>query len=38
MPVTVRELLSHTGGVDSPGELFAGRVPDLVSLVGPVLA
>jgi hypothetical protein len=36
--VTVRELLSHTGGVDSPGELFADRVPGLASLAGPVLA
>jgi CubicO group peptidase (beta-lactamase class C family) len=36
--VTIRELLSHTGGVDSPRELFASRVPDLVSLTGPVLA
>lgn len=36
--VTVRELLSHTGGVDDPAELFADRVPDLVALAGPVLA
>jgi hypothetical protein len=36
--VTIRELLSHTGGVDSPAELFAGRVPTLVSLTGPVVA
>ncbi|MEJ3745509.1 serine hydrolase domain-containing protein [Actinomycetes bacterium KLBMP 9797] len=36
--VTVRELLTHTGGVHSPGELFADRVPDLMSLVGPRLA
>ena len=35
--MTVRELLSHTGGVDSPGELFAGSVPGLVSVTGPVL-
>lgn len=35
--VTVRELLSHTGGVDSPGELFAASVPDLRSVTGPVL-
>jgi CubicO group peptidase (beta-lactamase class C family) len=35
--VTVRELLSHTGGVDSPGEQFAAAVPDLVSLLGPVV-
>lgn len=35
--VTVRELLSHTGGVDSPGERFAAAVPDLVSVLGPVV-
>jgi CubicO group peptidase (beta-lactamase class C family) len=35
--VTVRELLTHTAGVDSRAELFADTVPDLVSLVGPVL-
>ena len=36
--VTVRDLLSHTGGVASPDELFADRVPDLAELTGPVLA
>jgi CubicO group peptidase (beta-lactamase class C family) len=36
--VTVRELLSHTGGVDSPASMFADRVPDLVSVTGPVAA
>ncbi|GAA5025091.1 serine hydrolase [Actinopolymorpha pittospori] len=36
--VTVRELLSHTGGVDNPASMFADRVPDLVSVVGPVAA
>jgi CubicO group peptidase (beta-lactamase class C family) len=36
--VTVRELLSHTDGVDSPAPLFADRVPDLVSVFGPVAA
>jgi CubicO group peptidase (beta-lactamase class C family) len=35
--VTVRELLSHTGGVDSPDERFAAAVPDLVSVLGPVV-
>jgi hypothetical protein len=35
--VTVRELLSHTGGVDSPDERFAPDVPDLVSVLGPVV-
>ncbi|SDM47735.1 serine hydrolase domain-containing protein [Nonomuraea jiangxiensis] len=36
--VTVRELLTHSGGVDNPGELFADRVPELVSVTGPVAA
>jgi CubicO group peptidase (beta-lactamase class C family) len=37
--VTVRELLSHTAGVDSPrlAELFADSVPDLVTLTGRVI-
>lgn len=35
--VTVRELLSHTGGAGSPEELFADRVPELATLTGPVL-
>ncbi len=36
--VTVRDLLTHTAGVPNPGEMFADRVPDLVSLVGEVVA
>jgi CubicO group peptidase (beta-lactamase class C family) len=36
--VTVRELLSHTGGVDNPASMFADRVPDLLSVTGPVAA
>jgi CubicO group peptidase (beta-lactamase class C family) len=36
--VTVRDLLTQTGGVDNPAELFAETVPDLVALAGPVLA
>jgi CubicO group peptidase (beta-lactamase class C family) len=38
--VTVRELLTHTAGVDSPqpSELFADHVPGLVSVTGPVVA
>jgi CubicO group peptidase (beta-lactamase class C family) len=36
--VTVRDLLAHAGGVDSPEELFAPTVPDLVTLTGPVLS
>ncbi len=39
--VSVRELLSYSGGVDNvpanPGELFAERVPDLVGVTGPVI-
>ena len=37
--ITVRELLTHTGGVDSPAssELLADSVPDLVSVTGPVV-
>jgi len=35
--ITVRDLLTHTAGVDTPGELFAGRVPDLATLTGPVV-
>ena len=26
--VTARDLLSHTGGVASPAEMYANRVPD----------
>jgi CubicO group peptidase (beta-lactamase class C family) len=38
--VTVRELLTHTAGVDSPAaaELLADHVPDLVSVIGEVVA
>ncbi|HEX3784836.1 MAG TPA: serine hydrolase domain-containing protein [Pseudonocardiaceae bacterium] len=36
--VTVRELLSHTGGVDSPAEMFGAQVDDLLELTGPELA
>jgi CubicO group peptidase (beta-lactamase class C family) len=38
--ITVRELLSHTAGVDSPtpAELLADSVPELVTLAGPVIA
>ena len=35
--VTVRDLLTHTAGVDSPAGLFAEQVPDLVTLTGPVV-
>jgi CubicO group peptidase (beta-lactamase class C family) len=36
--VTVRDVLTHTGGVDTPAKLVADTVPELASLVGPVLA
>jgi CubicO group peptidase (beta-lactamase class C family) len=35
--ITVRQLLSHAAGVDNPAELYADRVPDLVTLYGPVV-
>jgi CubicO group peptidase (beta-lactamase class C family) len=35
--VTVRDLLSHRGGVSTPFTLFAGRIPALADLAGPVL-
>jgi CubicO group peptidase (beta-lactamase class C family) len=35
--VTVRELLTHTGGVDSPAEFHADAVPALAELMGPVI-
>ena len=34
---TVRELLTHTAGADSPAELFARQVPALVTVTGPVV-
>jgi CubicO group peptidase (beta-lactamase class C family) len=36
--ITVRELLSHTSGVDSPTEFYADRVPDLAELMGHVIS
>jgi CubicO group peptidase (beta-lactamase class C family) len=36
--VTIRELLSHSGGVDAQLKTFDGAVPDLASLAGPVLS
>jgi CubicO group peptidase (beta-lactamase class C family) len=35
--VTVRDLLSHTGGVDMPAKTLADRVPDPLDLFGPVI-
>ena len=36
--VTVRDLLSHTGGVDDPAPLFGDSIPDLAALMGPVIS
>jgi CubicO group peptidase (beta-lactamase class C family) len=36
--VTVRDLLSHTSGVDSPAELYGDSVRDLLTLTGPVVS
>jgi CubicO group peptidase (beta-lactamase class C family) len=36
--VTVRNLLTQTGGVDNPADLFADTVPRLSSLFGEVIA
>jgi CubicO group peptidase (beta-lactamase class C family) len=38
--ITVRELLSHTAGVNSPAaaDMMTDSVPELVTLVGPVMA
>jgi CubicO group peptidase (beta-lactamase class C family) len=38
--ITVRDLLTHTAGVDSPApsELLADHVPDLASITGPVVS
>jgi len=35
--VTVRDLLRHTSGVDSPAELYGDSVRDLLALCGPVV-
>jgi CubicO group peptidase (beta-lactamase class C family) len=35
--ITVRELLAHTAGVDSPTRLYADEVPELPGLLGPVV-
>lgn len=35
--VTVRELLSHTGGVDSPPPAWADSVADVADVLGPVV-
>jgi CubicO group peptidase (beta-lactamase class C family) len=35
--VTVREILTHAAGVDSPAELYADAIPALAELMGPVI-
>jgi len=35
--VTVRELLSHTGGVDTPSSVWADSVADVADVLGPVV-
>jgi CubicO group peptidase (beta-lactamase class C family) len=35
--ISIRELLTHTGGVATPAELFAASVPRLTDRFGPVL-
>jgi CubicO group peptidase (beta-lactamase class C family) len=35
--ITVRELLSHTAGVDSPTQNHADQVPELPGFLGPVI-
>jgi CubicO group peptidase (beta-lactamase class C family) len=35
--VTVRELLSHTGGVDSPSSVWADSVAEVADALGPVV-
>jgi CubicO group peptidase (beta-lactamase class C family) len=35
--ITVRDLLTHTAGVDNPTEMYADAVPDLEQLRGPVV-
>lgn len=35
--VTVRELLAHTGGVDSPPSVWGDTVADVAELLGPVV-
>ena len=40
--ITVRELLSHSSGIDdipaNPAGLFGASVPDLVTVTGPVIS
>jgi CubicO group peptidase (beta-lactamase class C family) len=36
--VTVRELLSHTGGVENPSSVWADSVAEVADVLGPVIA
>jgi CubicO group peptidase (beta-lactamase class C family) len=36
--ITVRELLTHTAGVDDPTEMYADTRPELSDVMGPVIA
>ena len=35
--ITVRELLTHTAGVDSPTQLYADHLPELPDFIGPLI-
>jgi CubicO group peptidase (beta-lactamase class C family) len=35
--ITVRELLTHTAGVDSPTQLYADHLPELPEFIGPLI-
>jgi CubicO group peptidase (beta-lactamase class C family) len=35
--ITVRELLTHTAGVDNPTQLYADQLPELPDFIGPLI-
>ena len=35
--ITVRELLTHTAGVDNPTQLYADHLPELPEFIGPLI-
>jgi CubicO group peptidase (beta-lactamase class C family) len=35
--ITVRELLTHTAGVDNPTQLYADHLPELPDFIGPLI-
>jgi CubicO group peptidase (beta-lactamase class C family) len=35
--ITVRELLTHTAGIDSPTQLYADQLPELPEFIGPLI-